>query len=83
MGDGRKRCLPAERPNLVSSRRGLYARRALCAGHRVTAGDVIALRPASALGPSDLPRLVDSILSHDLPAGAPFRAADIVIERAS
>jgi sialic acid synthase SpsE len=83
MGDGRKRCLPAERPNLVPSRRGLYARRALRAGHRVTAGDVIALRPASALRPSDLPRLLDSVLSHDLPAGAPFRATDIAIERAS
>ena len=83
LGDGRKRCLPAERPNLVASRRGLYARRALRAGHRIAATDVIALRPASGLGPSDLPRLVDSILSHDLPAGAPFRVEDIVVERAS
>ncbi|HEY6361667.1 MAG TPA: N-acetylneuraminate synthase family protein [Vicinamibacterales bacterium] len=83
MGDGRKRCLPAERVNLVSSRRGLYARRALSAGQRITASDVIALRPANALGPADLPRLVDSVLSRDLPAGAPFRAADLAIERAS
>ncbi len=83
MGDGRKRCLPAERPNLASSRRGLYARRALRAGQRIAASDVIALRPANALAPADLPRLVNSILSHDLPAGAPFRAEDIVIECAS
>jgi sialic acid synthase SpsE len=83
LGDGRKRCLPAERPNLLTSRRGLYARRALRAGHRIAATDVIALRPANRLGPSDLPRLVDSILSHDLPAGAPFRAEDIVVECAS
>jgi N,N'-diacetyllegionaminate synthase len=83
LGDGRKRCLPAERPNLVASRRGLYARRALRAGHRITASDVIALRPANSLAPADVPRLVDSILSHDLAAGAPFRAEDIVVERAS
>jgi sialic acid synthase SpsE len=83
MGDGRKRCLPAERPNVVASRRGLYARRALRAGHRISEIDVIALRPANELAPPDLPRLVDSILSHDLAAGAPFRADDIAVECAS
>jgi sialic acid synthase SpsE len=84
LGDGRKRCLPAERPNQVPSRRGLYARRALRAGQRITADDVIALRPANVLSPADLPRLLDATLSHDLPAGAPFRVADLgVIERAS
>jgi N,N'-diacetyllegionaminate synthase len=83
LGDGRKRCLPAERANVAASRRGLYARRALRAGHRLAATDVIALRPAHGVGPSDLPRLVDSILSHDMPAGAPLRAEDIVVECAS
>jgi sialic acid synthase SpsE len=84
LGDGRKRCMPAERPNLAPGRRGLYARRALRAGHRITADDVIALRPASALAPADLPRLIHSVLTHDLPAGAPFREDDAAaIERAS
>jgi sialic acid synthase SpsE len=83
MGDGRKMCLPAERPNLVSSRRGLYARRALRAGQRITAADVIALRPATSLSPADLPRLVNAVLSHDVPAGAPLRGEHVVMERAS
>lgn len=73
LGDGRKRCLPAEAPNKVGSRRGLYARRALRAGERLTAADVVALRPAAAYGPADLPRLLHSTLSHDVAAGAPFR----------
>jgi sialic acid synthase SpsE len=80
LGDGRKRCLPAEAPNRTPSRRGLYARRALRAGDRITAADVIALRPATSLGPADLPRLVDSILSHDVAAGAPFRPEHIGLD---
>jgi sialic acid synthase SpsE len=83
MGDGRKRCLPAERPNLVASRRGLYARRSLRAGERISAADVIALRPATALSPADLPRLVNAVLSHDVPVGAPLRGEHVVMERAS
>jgi sialic acid synthase SpsE len=83
LGDGRKRCLPAEAPNLVPSRRGLYARRAMCAGERVTAGDIVALRPATAVPPSDLARLAGSVLPHALEAGAPFDAIDIAVEQAS
>ena len=53
LGSGIKVCLPAEAESLAS-RRGLYAARALDAGHVVTADDVIALRPASALTPDRL-----------------------------
>lgn len=87
LGDGGKRCLPAEAVNQRLSRRGLYARRALRAGERLTADDVIALRPAASLAPADLPRVIDSILSRDVAAGAPLRADHIVstvaLERAS
>ena len=61
LGDGIKRCQPAERPNVVPSRRGLYAARTLAAGHRFTAADIAALRPASDLAPDKLEMLVGSV----------------------
>jgi sialic acid synthase SpsE len=72
LGDGRKRCGPAEAPNKPLSRRGLYARRALRAGERLSALDLIALRPETVLGPADLSRLVHSTLARDLAAGMPI-----------
>ena len=83
LGDGRKACQRVEAANVVPSRRGLYAGRAMRAGEPITEEDVVALRPANALGPADLNRLVGSALSRDIPAGAPFAATDISMERAS
>ena len=83
LGDGRKRCLPAEAPNVIPSRRGLYAKRAMRAGECVTEADVIALRPATTLRPSELPRLVGSVLDRDVPAGDAFESCDIAVEKAS
>jgi N-acetylneuraminate synthase/N,N'-diacetyllegionaminate synthase len=83
LGDGRKRCLPAEAPNVGPSRRGLYARRAMRAGERVREGDVIALRPATDLRPADLPRLAGAVLDRDVAAGAAFEPRDVEVEKAS
>jgi len=83
LGDGRKVCLPAERPNVVPSRRGLYAARALRAGTRIGRNDVMVLRPATGLPPSRLRGLIGSVLARDVDAGAPFLVADISMERAS
>jgi len=83
LGDGRKACQRAEAANVVPSRRGLYARRALRAGEYVTEADVVALRPASALSPADLSGLVGSVLPRDIAQGAPFLASDLALERAS
>jgi len=83
LGDGRKRCLPAEAPNVIPSRRGLYARRVMRAGERVTEADVIALRPATGVGPGELARLVGSVLERDLAAGEAFQLRDIAVEKAS
>jgi sialic acid synthase SpsE len=77
LGDGRKRCLPAELPNVVPSRRGLYARRFIRAGEQIAETDVIALRPATALAPVDLTRLVGSVLERDVRAGEAFDPGDI------
>jgi sialic acid synthase SpsE len=76
LGSGEKVILPAESHSTVN-RRGLYAARALGAGAVVRAEDVIALRPATALSPAQLTRLVGVRLLRDVPPGAPFLASDI------
>jgi len=83
LGDGRKICQPAERPNLGPSRRGLYATRALPAGTRVQPDDIAVLRPATSLPPGAFHSVVGTVLSRDLPAGGAFEPADVVMERAS
>jgi sialic acid synthase SpsE len=83
LGDGRKICQPAERPNVVPSRRGLYATRTLKAGTRITASDVVALRPATSLTPSSAEDLIGSVIERDIAAGDAFAATDIPMERAS
>ena len=71
LGSGVKTCLAAEAPCLVS-RRGLYAARDLAAGHTVSADDIIALRPASALSADKASALIGSTLARDMAEGAPF-----------
>ncbi|HEX5213976.1 MAG TPA: N-acetylneuraminate synthase family protein [Vicinamibacterales bacterium] len=83
LGDGRKVCQPAEQPNLIPSRRGLYAARLLKAGSRVGRQDVMVVRPATTLPPSHLPGLIGSVLTRDVDAGSAFLATDIRLERAS
>ncbi|MGH9373343.1 MAG: N-acetylneuraminate synthase family protein [Vicinamibacterales bacterium] len=77
IGSGVKVCQPAEAVNVTASRRGLYATRALQAGERVTESDVIVLRPANALAPSQSGDLVGSILQRDIAAGEPFSPEDL------
>lgn len=83
LGDGDKRCLPAEAPNVIPSRRGLYARRALQAGDRIAASDVIALRPATRLAPGDVGALIGRLVPRDIAAGQPFTPEDLAVEKAS
>lgn len=77
LGTGTKVCQPAERPNLEPSRRALYARRRVPAGHVVSAADVIALRPAFGLGADRLRELVGQRLTRDIDGGTAFTAADL------
>jgi cyclopropane fatty-acyl-phospholipid synthase-like methyltransferase len=55
----------------------------LKAGTRLCADDIIALRPATSLTPAATQTLIGSVLSRNVPAGAPFAATDIALERAS
>jgi N,N'-diacetyllegionaminate synthase len=77
LGTGEKVCLPAEAVNRAASRRALYATRCLTAGHVVSAGDVIALRPATGLDPDHLGRLTGVRLQRRIEAGAPFLECDV------
>jgi sialic acid synthase SpsE len=76
LGSGVKACLPAEAHSLAS-RRGLYAVRAMQAGHVIAEADVIALRPASELAPDRLPHVVGTRLTRDVAAGTALRAEDL------
>jgi sialic acid synthase SpsE len=78
VGDGIKRCLQAERANVIPSRRGVYATRRLVAGETVAAADLAILRPASALKPGDVDWLVGSTVARDIEAGAPLVHADVL-----
>lgn len=78
LGSGAVVCLPAERANLDASRRGLYARRPLPAGHVVTNADVVALRPAVGLAADRQRELIGKRLPRDLEGGGPFAVTDLV-----
>jgi len=79
LGDGIKRCQAAERPNVVPSRRGLYAARPLLRGQRLTASDIAVLRPASEVGPDKFEALLGTTLARPFSAGEPFTAADLQV----
>ncbi|MCC6163519.1 MAG: N-acetylneuraminate synthase family protein [Acidobacteria bacterium] len=77
MGDGRRKPMPAERPNIVPSRRGLYARRAIRRGAIIRVGDLAALRPAGSLGAEYARALIGCRATRPIPAGAPFEPCDL------
>lgn len=83
LGTGRKVCQPAERANVVPSRRGLYTTRAIRAGEMITADDVAVLRPATSVPPSAFGMIVGSRASRDIAAGDPFMPHDVAVEQAS
>jgi len=58
LGDGVKQCQRAEAVNVTASRRGLYATRTLRAGDVIGPSDIIALRPATRLAPSNFEDLL-------------------------
>ena len=80
LGSGAKLCQPAEAVNVTASRRGLYASKRLCAGARVSRGDVVALRPATRVAPFEIDALVGVTLRRDIEAGEPFEPRDLAVE---
>lgn len=81
LGSGQKVCLPAERPNLLASRRALYSTRRLVAGQAVFKDDLIALRPGIGLSAERQEDLVGRILPRDMDEGMAFVERDLVQSR--
>ena len=77
LGCGDKRCVDAEAPNVVPSRRGLYAAKALVRGTVLEASMLAALRPGDGVPANALPHLVGARLRCDVPAGSPLRFEDV------
>ena len=77
IGSTVKQCSAAEAPNMIASRRALYARRSLKAGAAVTSDDIVALRPAIGLAPVYERELLGATLTRDVAAGTPFFESDI------
>lgn len=80
MGEGRRAPMRAERANIVPSRRGLYARRAIAPGEVIDATAVAALRPAGLLGAEYARALIGCRAVRPIAAGAPFEPADLEVE---
>jgi sialic acid synthase SpsE len=72
LGSGRKACLSVEAVNLTASRRSLCAARCLPAGHRLRSGDLVALRPATGLAPSEVGVVLGQRLVRPLSGGEPL-----------
>jgi N-acetylneuraminate synthase len=83
LGSGVKECQQPEAANVIASRRGLYATRTLRAGERVAHEDVLALRPATSLPPSEIDSLIGVTLRRDVAVGTPFELDDVRQGRAA
>ncbi|AMY10394.1 Spore coat polysaccharide biosynthesis protein SpsE [Luteitalea pratensis] len=81
MGEGRRGPMEAERANIVPSRRGLYARRAIVAGQVIEEADVAALRPVGSLGAEYARVLIGCRAPRDMAAGSPFEPLDLGTRR--
>lgn len=81
LGDGVKRPQEPERANIVASRRGVYAKRALRAGQPISADDLIALRPETDVPASCLGSLIGGVAVRDVAAGAPLEVAGVAENR--
>ena len=68
LGDGVKRPMPSELDTRRVARKSLVAARALKAGDRVAAGDLVSKRPGTGISPAELPRVVGLRLTRDIAA---------------
>lgn len=80
LGAGLRAPMPAELANIVPSRRGLYAARALSPGDVIGVEDVAALRPATCIGAHADDALVGARVSRTIPLGTAFQPADLTVD---
>lgn len=69
LGDGLKRIAGSELPNKVRMQKSLVVARAIKAGKRVSAQDIVCKRPGTGLSPSWLDRVVGKKIAKDHEAG--------------
>jgi len=77
LGDGEKRLMPSEKETVIIQRRGMYARRAIQAGEKITRDMIEFLRPAVGLKPRDILRVVGATATRGIAAGEPIKDNDI------
>jgi sialic acid synthase SpsE len=77
LGDGVKRPRPSEQAVSAVARRSLHAARALSRGTRLTADDLISLRPGTGMPPSAADRVIGRSLKRALGAGEMLSERDI------
>jgi N,N'-diacetyllegionaminate synthase len=68
LGDGVKRVMPSELDTRRVARKSLVAARALKAGERVAARDLLSKRPGTGISPAELSRVVGLRLTRDIAA---------------
>jgi N,N'-diacetyllegionaminate synthase len=68
LGDGRKRLMPSEQPNLSVARKSIVSRVDIPAGVRIEEAMLTMKRPGSGIPPRDLPRLVGKAAREHIPA---------------
>jgi N-acetylneuraminate synthase/N,N'-diacetyllegionaminate synthase len=77
LGDGIKAPTAGELATAAVARRSLHWRRDILAGSPIAADDVVALRPATGLLPSETDRIVGGRTARDVRAGRPIADEDI------
>jgi N-acetylneuraminate synthase/N,N'-diacetyllegionaminate synthase len=80
IGSGDKCCRAVERPNLIPSRRALFATRALTAGEMVQTSDLIALRPGSGIPADRIADVVGRRVTRFVAAGTALELSDVALD---
>lgn len=78
LGDGVKKIMPSEKETVIIHRRGIYARKKIEKGQKISRDSVEFLRPAIGLRPPQINKILDKIAKHKILAGEPITFDDIV-----
>jgi len=74
LGDGIKRVMESERETVIIQRRGIYAARGIRKGEQITRDMLEYLRPAVALRPPEVGKILGKRAVRDISAGSPMYA---------
>ena len=77
LGDGVKRVMPSERPNLAVARKSLVAARDIRKSESITEGMISIKRPAGGIPPGDLKKAVGMRARRDIPRDTVLVWADL------